>query len=383
MIVSTEQTDKKINICIIAHNAYGALKGGKSGHAGGVEFQTSLLAKWLAKRGHEVSFITWDEGGPKEEYVEGVRVIKVCKPNQGIPGIRFFYPRWTSLIVALERAASEVYYHNVGEYFTGQIALWCKRNRKKFVFSLASDKECFKPPIPNEKFYARWLFTYGLKNSSKVIAQTRYQRDLLLINFGLESMVIPMPCTFENIELGKWDLEYEKRQKRILWIGRISPEKRPEVLIDLARQFTNIRFEVIGKPADPSEPRIKKILLQLNTMDNIRYHGMVSHDNLPYYYKTSLLLLNTSAIEGFPNTFVEAAGYGLPIVSTVDPDAIITKEGLGYFSSSAADLPDFIQRLLSDKTGWEKCSFNAREYFNKNHLQSKSLARYEKLFLSL
>ena len=48
----------RTRICIVSHAGYGALTGG-SGHIGGVERQTSFLAKWLAARGHAVDFVTW------------------------------------------------------------------------------------------------------------------------------------------------------------------------------------------------------------------------------------------------------------------------------------------------------------------------------------
>ena len=53
---------KVLHICIVSHNGYGAISGGTIGFIGGVERQTSLLARWLVGRGHKVSFLTWDEG---------------------------------------------------------------------------------------------------------------------------------------------------------------------------------------------------------------------------------------------------------------------------------------------------------------------------------
>jgi len=38
--------NKNIRICIVAHNAYGALTGEDTGHIGGIERQTSLMAVW-------------------------------------------------------------------------------------------------------------------------------------------------------------------------------------------------------------------------------------------------------------------------------------------------------------------------------------------------
>ena len=40
------ETDKP-SICIVSHNAYGVLADIDNKHVGGVEVQTTLLAKWL------------------------------------------------------------------------------------------------------------------------------------------------------------------------------------------------------------------------------------------------------------------------------------------------------------------------------------------------
>ena len=118
-------------ICIVSHNGYGAISGAREGFIGGVEWQTALLARWLASRGHSVSLVTWDEGGPVEETIDGVRIVKICKQKAGLPGIRFFYPKWSGLLAALRTADAEAYYHNCGECVTGQIALWCRRNHRR------------------------------------------------------------------------------------------------------------------------------------------------------------------------------------------------------------------------------------------------------------
>src|SRR5574341_684536 len=78
-------------ICIVAHLAYGAMTGGRTGHFGGVERQTSLMARWLAGRGHRVSLLTWDEGQPDEVTIEGVRVIKMWRRGDGLS------PRWRAI----------------------------------------------------------------------------------------------------------------------------------------------------------------------------------------------------------------------------------------------------------------------------------------------
>ncbi len=113
----------KPSICFVSHFAYGALTGGKAGHIGGVEWQTSLMAKWLAKRGYQVSMLTWDEGQQDGVEIDGVKVFKLCRKETGVKGLRFFWPRWTSLNAAMRRADAEIYYQNCGEYVTGHPAV--------------------------------------------------------------------------------------------------------------------------------------------------------------------------------------------------------------------------------------------------------------------
>jgi hypothetical protein len=133
---------ESVQICFVAHNAYGAMAGGRSGHIGGVERQTSLMAKWLAVRGYRVSMLTWDEGQDNGAEIDGVRVFTICPRTAGLPGLRFFRPRWSGLMAAMKRADADVYYQNCAEYVTGQVGLWCRRHGRKFVYSVASDPDC-------------------------------------------------------------------------------------------------------------------------------------------------------------------------------------------------------------------------------------------------
>jgi len=67
-----------LNICLVAHFSYGAVTGGSQGSIGGVERQTSLMAKWLVAKGHKVSLLTWTEGPREDEIIDGIHVIKIC-----------------------------------------------------------------------------------------------------------------------------------------------------------------------------------------------------------------------------------------------------------------------------------------------------------------
>ncbi len=363
-------------ICIVAHFAFGAMNGGLNGHSGGVERQTSITARWLAQRGHEVSLVTWDEGQEDGLIIDGVHILRVCRREAGLRGLRFFHPRWTSLEQALYRADAEVYYQNCGEYVTGQVAWWCRRHARRFVYSVASDPDC-DPRLPQMRtLRERVLYRYGLTHADRIVVQTRKQQRMLKEGFGLEATPLPMPCP------GPTETEYNippdngSEPFRVAWVGRVAPVKRLEVLLDVAERLPDVRFEVAGQ-SDASESYTRPLFERARAMQNVTLHGHVGRDRMPDYFRAASILCCTSYYEGFPNTFLEAWSYGLPIVSTVDPDNLITERGLGVYSANSQQTVQAILRFKQDHELRQSMSANARNYYLEYHALDQAMPRFE------
>ena len=352
-----------MKISLIANFAYGALTGEETGHIGGVERQAALFSEWLSQQGHDVSVITWDEGDA--DRAGDVRIIKLCRQEDGIPGLRFFVPRWSSLVRALRKADADIYYQNCAEYVTGQVAMWCHQNARLFVYSVASDADC-DYSLPNlQHWRARSLFRYGLKNADLVITQTHSQRKTLNENYGIEARVIRMPGTppvynEKYTDQSRFDLQ------KIIWVARIHPVKRVHWIIDIARNLPQYSFEIIG-PLDESQPDARLIEGQLSDTRNVDYVGKVKRSEMPDYYQQASILCCTSLYEGFPNTYLEAWSYGIPVVTTIDPDNLIMSRGLGYASATIDGLIEGIRDLLENRSEWQVHSANARQYYRENH----------------
>jgi len=369
---------RRRRICFVAHFAYGALNGGEGGHIGGVERQTSLMARWLAQRGYRVSMATWDEGQVDGVEIDGVRVLKMCRQDAGVPGVRFLWPRWSSLNAALKRADADVYYHNCGEYVTGQVALWCRRHGRKFVYSVASDPDCDVRLPEMTKRRERVLYRYGLKHADRVIVQTRKQQEMLRSGFERDSVVVPMPCP------GPSDAEYAAADwngdspKRVLWIGRVCEVKRPDLLLDLAEACPEVHFDVVGPLAETEY--VHCVVERAKTVANVTLHGPASRAQVAEFYQNAPLMCCTSAFEGFPNTFLEAWSYGVPVVSTVDPDHLIAEKGLGHVGSDCAELAAGIRELLETPELRRTASRAARAYYAAMHAVDRAMARFEQIF---
>lgn len=368
-------------ICIVAHSAFGALSGGTTGHIGGVEWQTSLTARWLGAQGWRVSMLTWDEGPLGDTEVEGVRVIKMCRRAAGIPGLRFFLPRWTSLNRAMRRADADLYYQNCGECVTGQVALWCRRNRRAFVYSIANDPDV-DPSLPDmHTMRERVLYRYGLRRADRIIVQTRTQADTLRKGFGLDSVVLPMPCPGPTEDDYVAPVAPTDNSKRIVWVARVCEQKRPDRFLDIADACQDLRFDFVG-PSDDS-PYCQRICERARRISNLVLHGGVSRSKLAEFYRRAACLCCTSDFEGFPNTFLEAWSHGLPIVSTFDPDGLIGSRDLGAVASDVPGLINEMRKLTTSPIRWRRASQNARRYYVENHAVENVLPRFERVFLAV
>jgi glycosyltransferase involved in cell wall biosynthesis len=365
----------KPSLCIVSHNAYGAISGGRSGFIGGIEWQTSLTAKWFARQGYNVSLLTWDEGGPPEETIEGVRVIKTCRQKAGLKGLRFFHPKWTSLARAMRQANADLYYQNGSECTTGQVALWCQRHRKPFVFSLASDADC-DPALPELSQHERMLYRLGLRKADRRVAQTATQANRLREEFAVDSVVIPMPCPEPPAENAQ---PPSPTGRRVLWVGRICQVKRPDRLVDLAVLCPELAFDLVGPFLE--EDSSNAVRARADGVPNLTLHGGIPRERVHGFYDRACLLCCTSEYEGFPNTFLEAWSHGLPVVSTFDPDGVIAKHNLGIVAGNIREMQAPIRSLLDSPARYQEISNNARRYFVENHKADSVLPRFESLFL--
>lgn len=371
---------RKVNlarICIVAHFAFGALKGGGTGHVGGVERQTTMLARWLAKRGHEVTLITWNEGQREDTVIDGVRVVPMCGIAEGIPGLRFFTPRWTSLLKAVRKADADLYYFNAAEAATGQLAMWCRKHGRKFIYSVAHDLECLRS-LPRIKApQARALYVYGVRHADVVISQTDKQQRMLLLEFGRDSVVLPMPC--EGPEDSDIVKASGRAKKRVLWAARLEPVKRLDVLLDVARQTPDLVFD-IAAPINLGNPYTESLVQKAKSIPNVVMHGRVERERMPEMYRQTTVLCCTSDNEGFPNTFLEAWSWGVPVVSTFDPDNLIARNRLGL-AASTDTLPQALQQVCGEEAIHGEMSANARKYYLQNHQLDTAMSRFEQLFL--
>jgi glycosyltransferase involved in cell wall biosynthesis len=377
---SNTQSGYKPSICFVSPDNFAALTDDpKYGHIGGAEIQQALIGRELARRGYRVSFITLDHGQDNELELDGMRIIKAYKPDAGIRMLRFIHPRLTSLWRAMRSANADIYYQRTSDSVTGIVAAFCRRHRRKFVFAVASDYDCRTEPPYYLPRHTRVLYNYGVRRANLVVAQTTTQQKLLRENFGVDSTVITNCAPDYGRCEGGADAVASNRGKGLLWIGSFHPIKRLELLLDIAKQNQDLQFDVIGDGNSESE-YVQRLKSRIKSMSNVHLHGAVPHESVHEFYQQSAALICTSQAEGFPNTFIEAWSYGLPVVSTVDPDNLIAEKGLGQVAKDVHELAAGIRQLFNSPEKWRAASQAAREYYRENHTVEKAMTRFEQVF---
>lgn len=376
-------SSQRPSICFVAPNNYAVLSGDPTvKHIGGAEVQRALIARELVQRGWSVSFVTLDHGQTDCIEHDGIRVYKAYAKTAGVPGVRFFHPRWTGLRAAMRRSDADIYIQRTAGIETGQVAHWARANHRKFIYAVASEPECDERVGNRASWRERTFFQYGLRRANAVVAQTQRQVELLGDTYGINAKLIRSAGIDAGVELSVESIAARRRKQRVLWVGRFSRPKRVDRLLDIVRACPDTQFDVVGDHPNPTAD-ISTAITALRGQPNAKMHGFVPYREMPKYYDAAALLLCTSEWEGFPNTFIEAWARGIPVISSVDPDGIIAVNGCGKTFDSVEAARNAIQSILNDEQTYQTAAHSARSCFLQSHSIRNVTTDWETLLSSL
>jgi glycosyltransferase involved in cell wall biosynthesis len=339
---------------------------------GGEAVQQTLLARALARRGHDVSMAVQDYGQPDGAAWDGIRVFKTYRPRAGVPGLRFIHPRWTGMWSALARADAELYYVSEAGMQVGLVALFCRRFGRRFVFRTASDADCDPSRLFVRFARDRWLYAFGLRRADAILVQSAAQAKVLARNYGLASRVAGM-LVEEPQAAATRDID-------VLWVGSLRSVKRPDRVLEVAERLPNARIHMVGGAIPGQDALCREIRRAAAARANLFFHGRLPYRDTNELYGRARVLLNTSDIEGFPNSYLQAWIRSVPVVTLIDPDSVIEREGLGAVAACPARIADALGRLLDDPGAWRAASDRCRGFMAREYGEDRILAAYLETF---
>jgi phosphatidylinositol alpha-mannosyltransferase len=181
--------------------------------------------------------------------------------------------------------------------------------------------------------YKRFFLGPALRAADTVIVFSEKQAEAMRVRYRIEDSRIAI------IPNGVSEDFFYRRKKvapsdrlRLLYVGRLSAQKRVERLIEaMALAKIPVSLSIVG---DGEERPMLEMLTRKLKLANVSFEGKKSREELGAYYRAADALVISSDIEGMPLTILEAMAEGLPIVGSNVPGIAELISGVGVLVSA-------------------------------------------------
>ncbi len=246
------------------------------------------------------------------------------------------------------------------------LSLMIKSNISTLLASLflaqnifVSDRSNPKRVQPKVVSFLRKL-TY--RYASGIIAQTILSKEILTKMTGNQNItVIPNPVRRINLN------QDIKKEKIILNVGRMIPEKGQKYLLEAFSKIESSEWKIVILGNGPLHATLEKQARALGINNKLEMPGTVK--NIDKWLSRASIFVFPSISEGFPNALTEAMAAGLPSVSfdcDAGPGDLIVN-GKNGFLIPVGDIYGLTSRLkvlMSEPTVRHRLSGEAKKIAN-------------------
>lgn len=314
------------------------------GTAGGFGFATRSLGRELAKRGVEVTAIVPRPRHVREPAAEldGVRIRTYARadPRRAIELFReceadVCHSQEPSLGTWLAQLALPSRVHVVTSRDPRLFDDW----RVELRHPTYSRLQVLLTALYYENPWTR----VAVRRARRVYVPAHCLAERVKRKYGLRRAPAFLPTP---IRLPAPETIVKAKQPTVCFVGRLDRRKRPQIVFELAARFPDVRFVVAGAAQDPRFRR--QLDARYGCPANLELRGFIDQfatDGLSRILGESWILINPSAREGLPNSFIEACGHECAILSAVDPDGFASRFGARV---TDGDFAAGLRRLLAD-----------------------------------
>lgn len=193
--------------------------------------------------------------------------------------------------------------------------------------------------------------------------------------------------TNSGVEIPRREFAMTNEAVKLLFVGRLDEQKDPLTLLQAFKllsvsEHRKFKLAIVGD--GELMDACKHYCVENNLINDVIFHGWLSHPQS--LYAASDIFVCPSIYEAFGFTFVEAAYYGLPIVSTnVEgiPEVVLNNEmGLLVEPKSPEQLALAILNIANDHVIYEKFSQKAHNSVVSRFDLKNMISAYKKVYES-
>ena len=340
--------------------------------SGGAERATVSLSNYFADHGNEVEIITFKKGDsfyPVNETVgiscAGFDEIEHSASFKRLLGTLKRMFRLRSLVKSknldclIGMSFSMTWYAVFATIFTSVVAVGTERNNP---YKYKATK--FNSFMRKLFYHLCGGFIFQTEKSSEFFTEKLKDRDIIIPNAIFNEQIYELKPP-------------QKREKIICAVGRLTQQKRFDLLIDafakIADKLPEYKLLIFGEGELRNELEAQSEKLGLK--DRVLLPGANSQA-VKLVNRTSVFVLS-SDLEGMPNALMEAMAMGVPCVSTrcdMGPEELIEhgKNGLLVDTGDVTALAASIMAIATDNELAEKLSENGRKMLKTHSIEAIS-----------
>ncbi len=342
------------------------------GKYGGFGKATRIIGRELVKRGYDVyAVVPRREDQQEEEVLDGIKVLSFL-PSQLFSSGKIY-----------ERIQADIYHScepSLGTWLAMKhvpnaahvVTARDPRERKDWIMEFSYPSKSRIQVIQNYFYEYSFLVRRSVRNAEALYVPAHFLKEKAkrIYHYRSEIGFLPTPT-----EVPAHVVKSEKPS--VLYMGRIDPRKRLELMLELAKDFPEVTFKIAGKARVPDyETQLKKTFSQFPNIQFLGFIDQFKGDAHSRLLSEAWILMNTAVREGLPNSFVEAAGHCCAILSHVNPDQFAS--GFGYHVKDA-DFHQGLHSLLKDNL-WKKMGEKGYAYVNSTYEVKAAMDAHEEMY---
>jgi glycosyltransferase involved in cell wall biosynthesis len=172
------------------------------------------------------------------------------------------------------------------------------------------------------------MINFALRRAEMVIVTTLALKKIAIYRRVPEKKIFVSPNYVDedvfssNID-GKWVrelLQVPQDEKLIIYMGRLSPEKGLDTLLDaisiVFNRYPSIKFKLLIIGNGPEKDRLMKKCKKLSIFRKVLFMNPIPHSKVPSFLAACDIVILPSYSEGNPKFLLEAMMMGKPIIAT-------------------------------------------------------------------
>jgi glycosyltransferase involved in cell wall biosynthesis len=162
------------------------------------------------------------------------------------------------------------------------------------------------------------LFPLVKRRVSLFIANSKFTAKFLNEFLSVSPIIINPPVNLDDI-LEKHVLDFAERERRVITVARISPEKHPELAVYLAYLLKKYKVSIVLAGAfssynKPLYDELVELSVKMNVDDCFEIKTNISREELIELYRRSIAYVHITPKEHFGISIVEAMAAGTPVI---------------------------------------------------------------------